>query len=69
MIKSGELPGNKFAGQLLVKIDREVTKNPRPLEKKTILFNKQNTGRRDTKSEIFAMINKDMMEKGKKLQN
>jgi len=37
LIKSGVLPGNKFAGQLLIKVEREITKNPKPLEKKTIL--------------------------------
>jgi len=67
-MKRGLIDANKFGGQLLVRIDREVTKNPKPLEKKVILFNKKSSGK-DAKSEIFEQIAKQMQSKGKNLKN
>jgi len=65
-MKKDVIPGNKFGGQLLIKISREKTNSPRPIEQKPILFNKTMD---DAKSKLFADLNKAKQKEGKKLEN
>jgi len=57
--------GNKFGGQILVKVCREKTKNPQPIGSRKILFNKSSSDENDLKSKLFKDINNALKEQGK----
>jgi len=57
-------------GQLLIKIDRELTKNPLPLSKKNLIFNQKSLSVKSTKMDIFNKLNEELKKtKGKTIQN
>lgn len=66
-VKSGFVDGNKFGGQLLVKIDRIQTKNPRPIGSHKILFNKSTSDENDLKSKLFSEMKKEMVLQNREL--
>lgn len=58
----GLIPGNQFGGQLLVKIEKEKTKNPKPISKSTMLVNRASEKDVDKetqrKGDLLAKLNK-----------
>jgi len=64
------IEGNQFGGQLLVKINRVETNNPKPISKSAILFDKgDEKGADEEKSKLFAQLAKTKEEQGKKMDN
>ena len=55
-IRLGIIDGNRYGGQILVKIEREETKNPRPIGSRKVLFNKASSDENDLKSKLFANL-------------
>jgi len=62
------IEGNHFGGQLLVKISREETENPKPMGVSQILFDKTEE-KDDQKSKLFASLNEVKKKEGKSLSN
>lgn len=59
-VKKNLVDGNKYGGQLLVKINREMTKNPNPIGSRLILFNKSTSDANDLKSKLFSEMKKEL---------
>lgn len=59
-IRQGIIDGNRYGGQILVKIEREETKNPRPIGSRKVLFNKASSDENDLKSKLFANLAKEI---------
>lgn len=61
----GIIEGNQYGGQLLVKIDREKTKNLKDIKPTTILFNRKGEKGIDLmtqrKGELLELLNQEAM--------
>lgn len=65
-VKKNLVDGNKYAGQLLVKIEREKTKSPKPVSSRVILFDKSSSGDKDDKkSKLFQELKKGLKDEGR----
>jgi len=67
------IDGNRFGGQLLVKIDRVKTNNPKPLSKTTILYDNSsdndNSVEKKAKAKLFANLADEKKKKGMLMTN
>jgi len=63
------IDGNYFGGQLLVKINREVTSSPKPIGKTTILFDGGDSEAKSQKAELFRDLAKAKQKKGQEMAN
>lgn len=59
-VKKNLVDGNRYGGQLLVKINRLMTKNPEPIGSRLILFDKSTSDANDLKSKLFSDMKKQL---------
>lgn len=64
-VRQGLVDGNRYGGQILVQIEREMTKNPRPIGSNKVLFNKSSSNENDLKSKLFADLAKELKAQNK----